>query len=203
MTRRGWFLPETPDVLGLLRAQVAVTIEGVDAFAAWAGGETAAAETVQDAEQRGDVAKRTLLNELRAAFVTPLEPEDVFALSRGVDRILDYTRDLVAESEVMTSPPDAVIAEMAVLLGEAVRNIDQALAKLGSDDDAATRATDAAINTERGLEHAYYNGMGALLGVENRGERIARRELYRRCARIGEIVIDVAERVVYAIVKQS
>jgi uncharacterized protein len=203
MTRRGWFLPETPDVLGLLRAQVAVTIEGVDAFAAWAGGETAAAETVQDAEQRGDVAKRTLLNELRAAFVTPLEPEDVFALSRGVDRILDYTRDLVAESEVMTSPPDAVIAEMAVLLGEAVRNIDQALAKLGSDDDAATRAADAAINTERGLEHAYYNGMGALLGVENRGERIARRELYRRCARIGEIVIDVAERVVYAIVKQS
>ena len=34
-------------------------------------------------------------------------------------------------------------------------------------------------------------------------ERIARRELYRRCSRIGEVVIDVAERVVYAVVKQS
>ena len=203
MTHRGWFLPETADVLGLLRAQVAVTIDGVDAFTAWAGGDTAAAELVRDAEHRGDAAKRTLLNALRAAFVTPLEPEDLFALSRGVDRILDYTRDIVTESEVMASPPDAVIAEMAGLLGEAVRHIDRALAHLGSDDDAATEAADAAIKTERGLEHAYYQGMGALLAVENRGERISLRELYRRCARIGEMVIDVAERVVYAVVKQN
>jgi uncharacterized protein Yka (UPF0111/DUF47 family) len=203
MTRRGWFLPETPDVLGLLRRQVAVTIEGVDAFTAWAGGDTGAAELVRDAEHRGDAAKRTLLNALRAAFVTPLEPEDLFALSRGVDRILDYTRDIVIESKVMGSPPDGVLAEMAGLLGEALRNIDRALAHLGTDADAATEAADAAITTERGLEHAYYEGMGALLDVENRGERIARRELYRRCARIGETMIDVADRVVYAVVKQS
>jgi hypothetical protein len=45
--------------------------------------------------------------------------------------------------------------------------------------------------------------MGALLGVQDRSERIARRELYRRCTRIGELVIDVAERVVYAVVKQN
>ena len=37
-----WFLPETPDVLGLLRAQIAVTLEGLDAFAAWAGGDAGA-----------------------------------------------------------------------------------------------------------------------------------------------------------------
>jgi uncharacterized protein len=203
MTRGHWFLPETPDVLGLLREQVAVTIEGVDAVTEWAGGNPAAAELVRDAEHSGNIAKRALLSALRAAFVTPLEPEDVFALSRGVDRILDYTRDLVTESEVMASPPDAVIAEMAGLLGQAVRDIDQALAHLGSDDNAATESADAAITAERRLQHAYYNGMGALLGVENRSERIARRELYRRCVRIGEIVIDVAERVVYAVVKQS
>ena len=39
MTRKRWLLPETPDVLGMLREQVAVTIDGVDAFAAWAGGD--------------------------------------------------------------------------------------------------------------------------------------------------------------------
>jgi uncharacterized protein Yka (UPF0111/DUF47 family) len=203
VTRRRWFLPQTPDVLGLLRAQVAVTIQGVDAFAAWAGGDTAAAELVRDAEHRGDVAKRALLGALRAAFVTPLEPEDVFALSRSVDWILDYARDLVSESEVMACAPDAVIAEMAGLLGQAVREIDHALAQLATDDDAATAAADAAIQAERRLERAYYNGMGALLGVQDRSERIARRELYRRCTRIGELVIDVAERVVYAVVKQN
>ena len=203
MTRKRWLLPETPDVLGMLRNQVAVTIDGVDAFAAWAGGDAAAADVVRDAERRGDAAKRALLGALRAAFVTPMEPEDVFALSRGIDRILDYTRDLVTESEVMDSAPDEVIAEMAGHLGEALRHIDQALSHLGSDEDAATAAADSAITAERSLEHAYYQGMGAHLGVADRNERIARRELYRACARIGELVIDVAERIIYAVVKQN
>ena len=53
------------------------------------------------------------------------------------------------------------------------------------------------------LERVYYRGMAALLEEQSRSERIARRELYRRCLRIGEMVIDVSERVVYAVVKQS
>ena len=203
MSRGRWFLPERPDVLGLVRAQLAVTIEGIDAFAAWAGGDRAAAEAVRTAEHRGDAAKRALLRAQRAALVTPLEPEDVFALSRGMDWILDYARDLVSESEAMACSPDAVIAEMARLLGEAVRHLDRALVNLGSDEDVATEAADAAIAAERKLERAYYRGMAALLEVEDRSERIARRELYRRCVRIGDMVIDVAERVVYAVVKQT
>ena len=203
MSRRRWLTPETPDIVGLLRGQVAVTIEGLDLFVAWAEGDTSAADPLADVEHRGDAAKRTLFRALRAAFVTPLEPEDVFALSRGVDWILDYARDLVSESQVMACPPDSAIAEMARLLNEAVRDIDQALAQLLSDEEAATAAADAAIKAERKLEHTYYHGMGALLEVEGRSERIARRELYRRCARIGEMVIDVAERIVYAVVKQS
>ena len=201
--RRRWFLPETPDVLGLLRGQVAVTLEGLDAFGAWAAGDPAAAQGVRDAERRGDAAKRELLTALRAAFVTPLEPEDVFALSRGVDRILNSARNLVKESEAMDCPPDAGIAEMGRLLGASLQHIDNAIARLGSDGDEAAASADAAITTERQLESAYYKGMGGLLEVEDRSERIARRELYRRCSRIGETVVEVAERVVYAVVKQS
>ena len=39
--------------------------------------------------------------------------------------------------------------------------------------------------------------------VEDRNERIARREIYRSCSRLGETVVDVAERVVYAVMKES
>ena len=203
MSRRRWFLPDTPDVLGELRRQVAVTLDGLDAFETWARGDAAAAERVRDAERRGDVAKRLLLETLRAAFVLPLEPEDLFTLSTGIDRILNYAKELVSESEVLDSPPGAVIAEMAAQLRAAVGHIDEALAKLGTDDDAATAAADAATGAEQRLERAYYEGMATLLDVQDRSERIARRELYRRALRIGEVVIDVADRVVYAIVKQS
>ena len=203
MKPRRWFLPETPDVLGLLRHQLEVTIGSVSAFAAWANGDAGAAQAVRDAGPEGDRAKRELLSALRAAFVTPLEPEDVFALSRGVDRIQRYTRDLLNESEAMDCHADAGIAEMANLLVRALRHIEDAIASLGSDGDEATASADAAIAAERQLEHVYYDGMAALLQVGDRHERIARRELYRRCSRIGETVVEVAERVVYAVVKQT
>jgi len=203
MTRKRWFLPDTPDVLAMLRRQMAVTIDCADAFARWAGGDAAAAQAVLDAERRGDIAKRELLSALREAFVTPIEPEDLFALSRGIDRILDYVADLVKESEAMASVPDQEIATMAGHLGDALRHLDDALTKLGADGDYATKSADAAIAAQRELETAYYAGMAGLLRVEDRTDRITRRELYRRSSRIGEAVVDVAERVVYAVVKQS
>ncbi len=203
MKRQRWFLPETPDLLGALRRQLAVTGEGLEEFASWAGGDASAADRLRDTEHRGDAAKRELLNALRDAFVTPIEPEDLFTLSRGIDWLLDYARDLVNEADAMACEPDSGIAEMAALLVEAAVQIDAALERLGSDPDAATRAADGAIEAERRLERVYYAGMAALLEVEDERERIARRELYRRCARIGETVIDVAERIAYAVVKES
>jgi uncharacterized protein len=202
--KRGrWFLPESPDVHGLLRAQCAVTIEGADAFVAWAAGESGAVGALREIESRGDVAKRELLNQLQEAFVTPLEPEDVFALSRGIDWILDYIRDLVSEAEAMGCTADVGIAEMAGALAQAVRRIDEAIANLGVDAGRASAAADEAIKAERHLEHVYYDGMARLLEIDERNERIALRELYRACERIGETVVDVAERVIYAGVKLS
>lgn len=201
--KRRWFLPEMPDMRGLLRAQVVITREGMDAFVDWTAGDRDAAGRVRDVEHRGDAAKRELLEALRGAFVTELEPEDLFSLSRGIDWILNYTRDLVVEAEVMRATPDAGIAEMAVLLREAVGEIDVAVDWLGSDGDAAIAAADAAIRRSRDVEHVYLRGTAALLELEDMQSRIALREIYRRCLRIGEAVIDVAERVVYAVVKQS
>ncbi len=201
--RKHWFLPETPDVLGLLGEQLAVTIEGVDAFSAWASGEESAGEKVQRIEERGDVAKRHLLEQLRDAFITPLEPEDLFALSRGIDWILNGIGDLVREAEVLQARPDGGIAEMAALLAAVVRRIDEAVGLLGSSGHRAIEAADAAIALVRELQAAYYRGTAATREIAARDERIAQRELYRRCAQIGEGTIDVAERVVYAVVKES
>ncbi len=199
-----WFLPDEPDVVALLRAQLAITIEGLDAYVGWATGEDAAAQRLTDAEARGDVAKRELLTELRAAFVLPFEPEDVFTLSRAIDWILDLTCDLVAEAEVMDCEPDPGIAEMARILAGGVRRLDEAVASLGEDGgEETTERAEAAIQSQHELEVAYYRGMAALLEVEDRGRRIALRELYRRSSQIANIVVDVAERLMYAVIKQS
>jgi hypothetical protein len=197
-----WFLPESPDVLGLLRRQLAATIEGLDAFAAWAAGDPHAAKAVRRLEHHADDARRELHDALREAFVTPVEPEDLFALSRGVDRILNQAKDLVRESDVMACPPDAALAEMAALLAASVRRLDDAIAQLDPDAGDNTEAADAAIKADRQLERVYRAAMAQLLDVDDLREVMARRELYRRCSRMGEAAVDVAERVLYAAVKE-
>jgi uncharacterized protein Yka (UPF0111/DUF47 family) len=202
MSHRRWFLPDSPDVVAVLRDQVAVTIDGMDAFAAWAAGNAEAALEVRDCEHRADERKRNVRVVLREAFVTAVDPEDVFALSRGVDRLINDAKDLVRESEVMACPPDGAVSDMAELLAGAVRQLDAAVARLGPDPGDAAEAADAAIKYSRRLERVYREAMAKLVGVDDLREVMARRELYRRCSRIGDEVVDVAERVIYAVVKE-
>ena len=198
-----WFLPETPDVVGLLLDQLEVTIDGIDAFAAWASGERGADVRVRTLEHQADDAKHAVQRALSQSFVTPLEPEDLFALSRGIDRIINESKDTVRESEVMACPPDAAMADMAALLAEGARHLTDAIAMLGPKDGDATVTAEAAIKTQRHLERVYREAMGSLLKNDDLRDVMARRELYRRCSRISGALIDVAERVEYSVVKES
>ena len=201
-TRR-WFLPETPDVLGMLRDQIAVTTEGMEAFAGWSRGDQGKAEVVRDCEHRADEKKRELRLVLTTAFTTPLEAEDLYALSVGLDSVLNSVKDAVRESEVIALQPDEATAEMAELLLEGVRRLGEAFDRLGADSGAATDAADAVIKSQRQVEKVYRRAIGELLKVDDLREVMARRELYRRLSRLADALIDVAERVWYAVVKEA
>ena len=203
MRAQRWFLPESPDVIGMLGRQLDVTREGVDALVAWAKGDQSQAAVLRSLEHRGDGHKRELEAALKTAFTTPLEPEDLYTLSRGIDWILNHSKDLVQESEVMACPPDAALVAMCEALAEAVHLLSDAVELLGAKDPAATDRANEALRAERRIEKVYREAMAALLDVGDIRELTARRELYRRMARIGEVVVDVAERVWYAIVKEG
>jgi uncharacterized protein Yka (UPF0111/DUF47 family) len=202
--RYRWFLPDTPDLLGMLGEQVAITVEGIQALVAWAGGDAAAVDRLRDCEHRADDAKRALRDALTAAFTTPLEPEDIFELSRGLDRVLNNAKNAVREAEVMQTMPDGSIAEMATELAEGVAHLADAFAALDRDGNTlATEAATRAAKTQSRLEHIYRRAMSALVTSDDLREIAAKRELYRRLARTGDDLREVAERIWYAVLKQS
>ena len=202
-----WFLPESPDVLGTLRSQADVTMEGMSALVEWAGGDLSASDRIRDAEHHADELKRTLRGQLKTSFITPIGAEDLFVMSGRLDAVLNGAKDAVRESEVMAVPPDPTVVGMAACLAEGVRQLSEAFDRLGSTDngdgEAATDAADKAVKAQRQLERVYRQGMSALLEVSDLREVIGRRELYRRFARIGDDVTEVAERVWYAAVKEA
>jgi uncharacterized protein Yka (UPF0111/DUF47 family) len=202
-----WFLPESPDVLGMLHAQASVTIEGMDALVAWAAGNGEAVLAVREAEHAADHKKRELQLALKTAFTTPIDSEDVYAMSSLLDEVLNAAKDAVRESEVMAIPPDDHIAAMAGLLSDGVHHLADAFDRLsrseGKNGPESTDAADAAVKAQRHVERVYRTAMSSLLSVEDLREVIGKRELYRRLSRISEVVVACAERVWYAQVKES
>ena len=198
-----WFLPETPDVLGQLEAQTEVTVRGLEAFAQWANGASNQADAVNRFEHEADEVKRELWAMLRTAFSTPVEPEDMFELSRGIDAVLNGAKNAVREAEVMAVPPDQPLAEMAGLLAEGMRRLADAVTGLAADSNAATDAADAAVRAQRDLERTYRRASAALLELDDPRVVAAKRELYRRALRLSEILVEVAERVWFVVVKEA
>lgn len=200
--RTRWFLPENGDVLGMLRAQADVSIRALDAFAGWAGGDPAQSDVVRAAEHEADERKRELLMLVRDAFSTPLDPEDLFELSRGLDEVVNGAKNTVREAEALSMQPNRSMGEMSALLADGVHRLGEAFAALAGDADRAQQYAAAAIKAQRNLERCYRAAMADLAAQEDIREVVGRQELYRRLARMSEAILDVADRVTYAIVKE-
>jgi uncharacterized protein Yka (UPF0111/DUF47 family) len=197
-------MPDTPDVLGMLRRQVDATSEGINAFSAWAQGELDRADEVREAEHACDDLRRTLVNAVREAFTTPLEPEDLFELSQDLDRVINGAKNTVREAEAMGMAPDAVIAEMAVLLSEGMHHLRTAFDGMdGKRNGEATTAADAAVKSQRRLERVYRHAMSELSQETDLRLVVGRQELYRRLSAMSDDLVGVAERIWYSTVKEA
>ena len=203
MSTKRWFLPDNPHLLDMLGRQADITMDGMEALVAWAGGDPAAGDTVRDREHQADDQKRELWRALREAFSPPLDAEDLFTLSAELDEVLNSAKDLVREMEVMNLEPNEPTREMVGLIADAVRHLVTAFTQLGSAAGNATEEADAAIKSQRRVERAYRSAMSALLAEADVATMFAWREIYRRLSRMGDLVHAVAERVWYAVVKEA
>ncbi|MCU0257410.1 MAG: DUF47 family protein [Solirubrobacteraceae bacterium] len=198
-----WFLPDAPDVLAMLREQAAVTHEGAEAFARWAHGDLAASDVVRDAEHRADECKYRLVTAVREAFTTPMEPEDLFEVSRDLDEVLNGAKNTVREAQAIDVPVNGQLGKLADLIADGVGHLRAAIDAFGDDEDAANEAAARAVKSQRDLERAYRRAMVKLLESDDLRLVLGRQELYRRVTKISDEILGVADRIMYATVKET
>jgi len=205
--RRRWFLPESPDVIGMLQQQGALTAQGMRDFALWAAGDVEKAQDVRDLEHDCDDVRRKLAEAVREAFTTPLNPEDLYQLSMDLDKVMNEAKSTVRESEAMDFPPDAAVVEMTQHLVDGVEHLNVAFEFLdGKKDKTGNKATDAAnaaVKSQRHLERVYRRAMTELMNTTDLKTILGCRELYRRILAMSEDIENVADRVWYCRVKES
>ncbi|HEY3354280.1 MAG TPA: DUF47 family protein [Polyangia bacterium] len=144
--------------------------------------ETAA--RVRQAEEKGDEERRLLVDELNRTFVTPLDREDLFALSRAIDDVLDYANTTVDEMALFKLQPNPFLTQMAEVLHEAGRELHYSMQRILSHRAVANEHAVRAKQLENTVEKLYREATAALFQgkvetVEGVLEILKLREVYR------------------------
>ena len=200
--RLRWFLPSSPDVLGLLRNQADVTTRGLEAFARWSttGSETDA-RAVRDAEHEGDDLRHEVLQALSSALTTPIEQEDAYALSERIDEVLDRAKDTVRVAQAFEWRPNEHTAAMGARIEEATRHLNDAVACLATKGEHPGDHAELAIKAARSVEHGLLGAFAALPRDGASWDRTAAIEVYRGYSDLEHALLRVADRTWYAVLR--
>ena len=108
----------------MIHDQAALTLEGLEALQTYfENHDPAAAKLVTTKEKEADEARRILIDELNHTFVTPFDREDIFALSRAIDDVLDYAYSTVSEMVILKVQATPYMQRMASLLRDAANEL--------------------------------------------------------------------------------
>ena len=114
-----------------------------------------AADVVRQCEQEADEVRRILISELNRTFVTPFDREDISALSRAIDDIMDYAWTTVKEMEMLHVTPTPYLQRMVSLLQEAAREVHLAMLRIKDHPALASEHAQRAKALENRVETVY------------------------------------------------
>jgi predicted phosphate transport protein (TIGR00153 family) len=168
----------------LIHEQAALTLQGLDALKSYfETNDPAAAQLLHDKEKGADEARRILIDELNRTFVTPFDREDIFALSRTIDDVIDYAYSTVNEMEVLKVVPNNFMQRIASLLQDAAYEIFLAVQRLKNHPAVAIDHAQRAKALENRVESVYREAIADLFSgpedLHHVVEMLKRREVYR------------------------
>ena len=103
------------DFYELLLSQSEKTLAGCQALVRFLDNEGEPEELLK-LEQEADDIRRILIDELNQTFITPMDREDIFMLSRAVDDVLDHAYNTVKEMDIFEVESNEFLLHMAELL---------------------------------------------------------------------------------------
>jgi predicted phosphate transport protein (TIGR00153 family) len=168
----------------LLIKQAEFALEGMQVLLAYVRQpDEALAQQVSDLEGRADEVRRILIDELNRTFVTPLDREDIFALSMTIDDILDYAFTTVEEMSLLKVEPNQYVERMVSLLTDAAREIYNGVLRLEDHPNVANDHAVRAKALENRMESVYREAIADLFSgtrdIDHVVEMLKLREIYR------------------------
>jgi predicted phosphate transport protein (TIGR00153 family) len=205
---KGIFKPRQSNFVRLLIQQAEYTVEGMEALERYMKKRSPKhAEQVAGIEKQADEIRRILIDELNRTFVTPIDREDIFALSRAIDDVLDYAYTTTGEMEILEVEPNDYLRRMTSLLGNAAREILMAMQRLSDHPGVANDHAMRAKALENRMEQVYREAVADLFhqpqDVEHIVDMLKLREIYRHLSNAADRGDEAANIISDIVVKMT
>jgi hypothetical protein len=191
----------------LIQEQASITFEGLKLLVKYLDAQSPAlSEELTLKEKEADEIRRILIDELNRSFVTPFDREDIFALSRSIDDVIDYADSTVSEMEVLKVNPTPFMRRIASLLKDAAYEIFQAVQRLQKNPNVATEHAQRAKTLENRVEGVYREAIADLFkgpeDVHHVVEMLKLREVYRHLSNAADRGDEAANIIADIVVKK-
>lgn len=196
--------------IGLIHNQAALTRDGLEALKSYMENQDgSAAELLTRKEKEADEARRILIDELNRTFVTPFDREDIFALSRAIDDVLDYAYSTVDEMVILNVQPTAYMQRIASLLRDAAYELLMAVERLDGHTGVAAEHAQRAKALENRVESVYREALADLFNDSTGNDNDAiikilkQREVYRHLSNAADRGDEAANVIADIVVKTT
>ncbi|MBI4054569.1 MAG: DUF47 family protein [Elusimicrobia bacterium] len=192
------------DFFKLLLDQAEKTEEGLRALYEFIQDpNTARGLRVEELEKEADDLRRMLIDALNQTFVTPMDREDIFGLSRAVDDMIDYAKSTVEEMMLFDVRANDHLRRMAEALYRAGQDVTAAVRFLRSYPQVCSEHIIRAKKTENMVEHIYREALAELFKNPNVVEILKLREIYRHLSNAADRGDEAADIIGDILVKRT
>jgi len=205
---RNLFRPRSNRFMELLGEQAQFAVEANEMLLKYLNkpGEKYSGRSKQ-IEKDADEVRRILIDELNRTFVTPLDREDINALSRNLDDVVDYAYTTTEEMEILGIQPNQFLIRMATLLLDASVELELAVDRLAKNPRVANEHAQRAKALENRVERIYREALADLFAqpqdVEHIVEILKLREVYRHLSNAADRGDEAANHLSDIVVKTT
>jgi hypothetical protein len=165
------------------------------------------ANRLRQIEKDADEVRRILVDELNRTFVTPMDREDIHALSRNLDDVVDYADTTVEEMEILGIAPNDFLKRMASLLRDAAVELHLGMLRLDDHPGVSNEHAQRAKALENRVERIYREALADLFDqpedIEHIMEILKLREVYRHLSNAADRGDEAANHLSDIVVKQT
>lgn len=191
--------PQQDNFIQLLIQQADYAVASVEALQAYFKKQSEKKSTqARQIEKDADEVRRILVHELLDTFVTPIDREDLFALSRALDNFVDYVYTTVEELEIFEMSPSEDILEITAILMEMACELRLAMERLEDHPGVSTEHARRVKGLENNVEDAYRRRLAELFSgpedVHHIMEMLKAREVLRHLSNAadqGDMAADI------------